>query len=167
MEEVEKMKKILKSAIKLCVFLLFTSLPFISVTQMLGLETFLDSFENSDYYICIEDQGDMFGSTTNDEKYVIIQKSSHPDFKVSENDYVVYAENDGYLACNKVYQITSAGTIERYSVEDFKGESSSVFKNQVLGKIVDTIDNNIWNLITMKIWDISIHNLNIRSLLTD
>jgi len=161
------MKKILKSTIKLCVFLLFTSIPFISITQMVGLDTFLDSFENSDHYVCIDDKGDLFGSTTNDEKYVIIQKSSHPDFKVSENDYVVYVENDGYVACNKVYQITSLGTMKRYNMEAVKGKSSSIFDNQVVGKIVDIIDNNMWNLIAIKIWDTSIHNLNIRALLAD
>lgn len=166
-EEVDKMKKILKSTIKLCVFLLFTSIPFISITQMVGLDTFLDSFENSDHYVCIDDKGDLFGSTTNDEKYVIIQKSSHPDFKVSENDYVVYVENDGYVACNKVYQITSLGTMKRYNMEAVKGKSSSIFDNQVVGKIVDIIDNNMWNLIAIKIWDTSIHNLNIRALLAD
>lgn len=161
------MKKIVKSAIKLCVFLLFASLPFISTTEMLGLDTFLDSFENPDHYLCIQNNGNLFGSKTNTEKYVIIQRSSHPDFKVSENDYIVYIGNDGYLTCNKVYQITSMVTIKRYNIEDFKGKSSYIFENQVLGKVVDIIDNNIWNLITIKIWDTSIHNLNIRALLAE
>ena len=167
MEEVDKMKKTLKIAIKLCVFLLFVSIPFISITQMMGLDTFLDSFENPDYYICVEDNGGLFGSTTNNEKCVIIQKSSHPDFKVSENDYVVYVENGGDLTCNRVHQITSLGTMKKYNLEGIEGKSSSIFESQILGKVIDTIDNNIWNLITIKIWDTSIHNLNIRALLTD
>lgn len=166
-EEVEKMKKILKSAIKLCVFLLFVSLPFISITQMVGLDTFLDSFENSDHYICIEDNDKLFGSTTNNEEYVIIQKSSHPDFKVSEEDYVVYVGNEGYLTCNKVCQITGAGAMKRYGLEGINDKSSSIFEGQIIGKVVDTVDNNIWNLITIKVWETSIHNLNIRALMTD
>lgn len=155
MQEVDKMKRMIKSAIKLCVFLIFASLPFISITEMLGLDTFLDSFENPDHYLCIQDNGNLFGSKTNTEKYIIIQKSSHPNFKVSENDYVIYVESDGSLNCDRVNHIISAGSVKKYNFADNAGiASESIFENQIVGKVVDVIDNSIWSLMTIKIWDI-------------
>lgn len=42
-----------------------------------------------------------------------------------------------------------------------------IYENQIIGKVIGNVDNNLWNTISMKIWDISIHNLNVKALFTN
>lgn len=160
------MKKMLKSILKMLVILLLISLPFISITQMIGLDRFVDSFENPQHYICVQNNGFFTGSKIDDEKYILIQKSSYPNFQVSKNDYVVYSGDDGSLKINKIDSIENKGAIKIYNFLN-EGKSEHIFENQIIGKVIGALDNNIWNALSMKIWDISVHNLNIRALITD
>ncbi len=166
MEEVEKMKKIYKNTIKLCVFLIFASLPFLTVTQLIGMDSFLDSFENSDYYIFLENDG-LIASKISDEQYIIILKSSHPDFKIEDGDTTVYWINEGEIVCNKIEKIDSIGSLKRYQKVDMDDSlNMPIYENQIIGKVINTIDNNIWNSISLKIWEISIQKFNLNSLIS-
>ena len=156
-----------RTATKLCLFLTIASLPFISVTQIIGLETFLDSFENPDHYICIQNNDGFFATQSGNKEYIIIQMSSHPDFTIQKNDYIIYFTNDEEIACSQVYHISSIGATKRYHVMDSQNVGRYIFEKQLIGKVIKTVDDNIWNSISMTIWDISINNLNIRALLTD
>jgi len=131
---------------------------------MIGIDTFLDSFENSEYYLCLQDEDGLYATNTNDRDYVIIQESSHPDFSAEKNDYIIYLTNDNELACNQVYHVSRIGTNKRYHTQDKESIGHHVFENQVLGKVIKVLDDNIWNSISISIWDISINNLNIRAL---
>ena len=51
----------------------------------MGLDIFLDSFENPQFYVCIQDKDNKLETYT-DGDYLIIQKSSHPDFIIKENN---------------------------------------------------------------------------------
>ena len=162
------MEKILKNTIKFLIFILLALLPFITITQMIGLDTFLDSFEHPDHYIFLHDPEGISGVDLKETGYVILQKSTHPDFTVSNSDYVIYCDNDLDLVCSQVYHINNLGTIKRYYVEDNNEHNSqTIFEPQIIGKVINVIDDNIWNSISLTIWDISIHNLNVRALLTD
>ncbi len=57
--------------------------------------------------------------------------------------------------------------MKRYYIEEQNEEleNNIIFENQILGKIVYIIDDNILNSISIKIWETSINNLNLRSLL--
>lgn len=165
MEEVLKLKQIVKNAIKFFIIVSIASLPFISVTNIIGLNAFLDSFENPKYYLCIQNNDNFLDSNT-DGQYIIVQKSSHPEFSVENNDYILYYSNDGEITCNKVYEISAVHTSKFYKVtEDGYSYGESIYENQVLGKIVKIVDNNIWNSISLKIWETSIHSINLRTFL--
>lgn len=160
------MKRVIKKTIKICVFILLACLPFVYVTQMIGIDIFLDSFENPQYYLCVQDKDNALGSYTNGD-YLIIQKSSHPDFMIIESDSIIYCKNDGEIAYTKVNHINSIAAIRRYYIENQNEDTYDrlIFENQILGKIVKIMDDNIWNSISITIWEKSIHNLNPRALL--
>ena len=162
------MKKIITNLIKICSFISLASLPFISITQILGIEAFLDSFENPSYYICLQDKDNTIGLNTKNEDYIIIQKSSHPEFNIKKSDTIIYCKNNGTITCNKIYNINNIGAIKIYYIT---GENDvinkPIYENQIIGKIITIVDNNIWNFFSIKIWDLSIHNLNLRTLLTN
>ena len=160
-------KKTLKLAIKSCLFLIIASIPFVSITQIIGMDTFLDSFENCDYYLCFKDEDGLYATNINDKEYVIIQESSHPDFSAGKNDYIIYLTNDNELTCNRIYHVSSIGTFKRYHVQEMGSIGHYVLENQVIGKVIRVVDENIWNLIFISVWEISIHNLNIRALIAE
>lgn len=156
-------KKLVKNAIKFAVFILITSLPFLTATYILGVDTFLDSFEHPEYYICIQDKENALGLNTKNGEYAIIQKSSHPDFCVSESDSIIYSNNDGEVAYHKIEGIEHIGALKRYFTEE-NSLNDSICQEQIIGKVVNIIDNNIWNSISVTVWEVSIESLNIRAL---
>ena len=171
MEEVDekKMKKIIKQAIKICIFISLANLPFLTIAHMTSIETFLDSFENPDDYICLKSNSNLLQSTANNGEYIIIQKSSHPDFKIKENDNIIYIKDKGGLACNRVHHSSYIGSMKKYYTTDENKKISynHIYEPQIVGKIVNIVENNLWNSISMKIWDISIHALNLNVFLTN
>jgi len=88
-------KKEIKKPIKLFILFIIISLPFVTITQMIGMDTFLDSFENPDQYLCFQDNGDWFGVKTEESKYIIIQKATHPDFTIEDSDSIIYFKING------------------------------------------------------------------------
>ena len=163
------MKKIVKKAIKICVFFAIANLPFITVTQLIGTDTFLDSFENPNYYHCIQGSGISMEPNIKDGNYILLQKSSHPDFYVTEGDVILYFKDNGESVCHRVYHINSIGPMKKYHTmgDNNKLADKPIYESQITGKIVNVIDNNIWNIISMEIWDASIHDFNINALFTN
>ena len=161
-------KKIIISALKVCIFLLLANLPFFTVTQMVGIDVFLDSFENPDHYICFQDKSNILGVNTKNNEHILIQKSSHPSFDIKTSDSIVYYNYNGDILCNEVTLIKTIGAIKRYNIIiDNKIEERPIYENQIVGKIMNIIDDNIWNTISIKIWDLSVQNLNLRALFTE
>jgi hypothetical protein len=159
-------KKTITLAIKFCLFLVLASIPFISISQMIGIDTFLDSFENSEYYLCLQDDDGLYAINNNEKDFVIIQESKHPDFSAEKNDYIIYLTNDNELVCSRVYHISCIGTNKRYHTQDKESIGQHVLENQVLGKVIGLVDDNILNSISISLWEISINNLNIRALIS-
>ena len=149
------MKEILKKIVKPSIFLVFILTPFIYTTQTIGLNIFLDSFEKPDYYLYIN----------NNENYLIIQKSSHPDFSLKKGDTILFWENND-ITYNRINQVTGIGAWKIYYItnENNSTKEKPVYSRQIIGKIIKITDNNLYNEISMKIWEIAIHNLNIRTL---
>ena len=162
------MKIFTRKTVTLVIFTLVSCLPFIYITDIIGFELFLDSFENSDNYICIQDKQNNLESNTFGD-YLIIQKAPHPDFKIEKCDLIIYCDNEGDITFSKVNNINSISAIKRYYIEEETNElgKNVIFENQILGKIIEIVDENIINSISVKIWETSIHNLNLRSLLFD
>ncbi|KYK21594.1 hypothetical protein AYK21_00640 [Thermoplasmatales archaeon SG8-52-2] len=157
-----------RKTLTLIIFTLISCLPFIHINDMMGIELFLDSFENSDNYICLQDRQNNLESNTFGD-YLIIQKASHPEFKIEKSDLIIYCDNEGDITFTKVNHINSISAMKRYYVEKDTRDlgKNVIFENQILGKIIEIVDENIINSISVKIWETSIHNLNIRAILID
>ena len=152
-----------KKIIQFFIFTIIVSLPFLSMTNTLGLETFLDSFENPEAYLCLKNSDRITGIDTSDENFFIIQRKNHPEFNIQESDTVIYCKIDGEISCSKIFDVKGAGTYTRYYVEDESdNEDKTIFKTQIIGKVLKEVDDNIWAQLSIKIWELSIHNLNIR-----
>ena len=166
--KVDKGKKVkLKGIIKLIVFIAVANLPFLTITSLVGIDTFIDSFENPENYYFIQENGNSMNYNIKDGNYVVIQKTLDPDEEIHEGDIVIYSSYKGGLDCKKVYQIYSIGPIKKYHAVDNNNKLTDepIYENQIIGKVVNVIDGNIWNMIAMKIWDISINEYNINTFL--
>lgn len=132
------MKKWQKRIINILSFIIIVNIPFAVMVQCIGFDTFVDSFENPDSYIYLP------------EGRYLIQKPTHPDFSIGQEDKVLYCDNEnGKLFC-QTYAVT---------------ESNNKSHVQVIGKVVSILDeNNTLIKLSMNIWDFSIHKLNIKSL---
>jgi len=157
-----KMRRNIKKMIPFVLILVFALLPFLSATCLVGFDTFLDSFENPQHYFKIENNDEMLGVNSGNEEFIIIQKSSHPDFDITPSDSVIYSNYDGDIECNEIHHVNSISTFNIYYTS--QENKDPIYENQIIGKIVNNIDNNIWNSLSLKLWEISIYNLNIRVL---
>jgi len=162
------MKKIVKNSIKIIIFITLANLPFITVTQIIGMDTFLDSFENPEYYLHLQDTNNSYGLNTNSGEHIIVQKSTHPDFNIKKSDSILYFKEDGHLNCNKVTQINNMGALKCYYIQEKNQFSNKpIYDFQVIGKVVNIADGNLWNSISLSIWETSINNLNLNALITN
>lgn len=157
------MKDNTKKALQLTLFILFASLPFISVTNQLGIDAFIDSFEHPKSYMCLKNNNQISGISTENTNYVIIQKKDHPDFNINKDDVIIYCSLNGEISCDEINNIQGVGTFTRYYLKEHKNQEDEniIYHTQIIGKIIKTVDNNIWNELSFKLWDISINNLNV------
>lgn len=125
--------------------------------QIIGIDAFLDSFKNPDVYDFLA--ADIYSTYTDteQERYILLQKTSHPKFSIEDGDTILYCTSQGKTAYNKVQQINCIGTIESYDVIDEKMGEIPVYETQVYGKVLGFVDNNPWNILSIKIWEISTH----------
>jgi hypothetical protein len=159
-----KLTKQQKTIIKTSIFLIIATIPFISAASQMTMEQFLDSFENPEHYISIQNDN-LIKSASQKEGYMIIQRSSCPDFEIKENDEIIYFESDGEIKCSTVIHSSKIGTIKHYyTINQDHTEEESVYENQIIGKVIKTMDDNLWNTISIRTWDISIHQLNINNI---
>ena len=148
--------------INIIVFIVFVNLPFISITQIIGFDIFFDSFENPTSY-------QYFKNNLADDfpiNYCVMQKSSHPDFLISKNDKIIYINEDGEILCKTISNINYKNSNTNfYKIKfDENLDSINIKDYQIIGKIVNDIDDNIWNKLSLKVWDASINNLNVAAL---
>ena len=160
-------KKIIKDVMKICTFIALVNLPFITVTQLIGIDTFLDSFNNPDSYQYFKSS--KLDLETINTGYIVLQKSSHPDFFINPGDTIFYLKDEGGLMCREIHHINKHDSIRRYYTINFDDEinDETICEYQIIGKVVSVIENNIWNKFSLEIWDASINNLNAAALFTN
>lgn len=160
-------KENIKKTIEFLVIITIISSPFVSITNIVGMETFLDSFENPNSYIYLKNANEFISSNIKNPSYVIIQKTEHPKIEIKESDTVIYNKITGEIACDKINHIYNIRPIKEYQIKSsyFKDNSEKIFEDQIIGKVVKIIDDNIWNALLIKIWSTTTYNLNINSIL--
>jgi len=130
------------------------------------MEVFLDSFECPKDYVYFQADEQLMEGIKNNDDYLILQKTNHPKFTLNEGDTILYSNGNDVVFCNKIYSISCIGTFKKYHVANM-GEYQTnypVYECQIIGKVVSIVDNNLWNVLSIKLWDISIHNLNAHAL---
>lgn len=160
-------KNMIRDIMKICTFIALVNLPFITTTQLIGIDVFTDSFENPESYQYFKSSKIDLGTIS--WGYLVIQKPSHPDFSILTGDKIFYYNDEGGLMCRSIYNITDRGLIKKYYIVNLDGEldDEPIYNYQVIGKVVSLLDNNAWNKISLKIWDASINNLNAVALLVN
>lgn len=140
---------------------MIANLPFLTVVQLIGINTFLDSFQHPDTYQSIknyEKDNDTVG-----RGYLILQRSTHQDFSVKNGDTILYRTLEGSVKCESVLDVElRQGATIYYTTTPVQDEiKGPIYNTQILGKVTDIVDNNIWNTLCLQIWDFSIRNLNV------
>lgn len=169
-EEVDRIdKKVIRKTIELSIFILLANLPYITITQTIGMDSFLDSFENPEYYLYFSKEDYIVQNNFEKNCYILLQKSSHPAFSIKQGDIIMYIKGGRESAFNEIYQINGIGSEKRYYITNITDglNEEILYKNQIVGKVISDIDNNIWNTISMEIWDLSIHNFNVKALFSE
>ncbi|MEF8878889.1 MAG: hypothetical protein V5A64_00680 [Candidatus Thermoplasmatota archaeon] len=153
-----------KKAIQTAIFFIIITLPFLNITQTLSIDTFIDSFENPEEYICLHNTN-LIKSTKEKENYLIIEKATNSNFQIKKHDQIIYLKDSGEIACSRVLHASKINNVKRYYItNDQKTQIQTVYRSQIVGKIIKNMDDNLWNTISINIWDISIHNLNINKI---
>ncbi len=155
------MKKTTKKIIiKLTIFTTLVNLPFLTIAQLFGLTTFIDTFTNPSYYTYYKTN--EIGIEKPRTTFLIIQKKTHPDFSILSGDTIFYLKAEGGLTFKTVNHIYTQKYGNHYSVVSFTEGTpeETVTSSQILGKVLTAPDDTIWNSFSLKIWDISKTNLN-------
>ena len=101
--------------------------------------------------------------------YIILQKTSHPDFSVIKGDKIFYLKDEGGLMCRSVHKVNKNGPINIYYTTNSEDEINDEPINEyhIIGKVVSVIDDNIWNSFSLEVWDLSRNNANAAALFTN
>ncbi len=145
---------------KFSVFFIMINLPFLTVTYLFGVETFVDSFKypNSFQFIKTDD----FLHLDTNAGFILYEKANHQGYMINERDTILYHTSQDILQQSMVYRIVSENGVTRYYV--FTGDKETldtiVNEHQIIGKIKGRFNDTIWTSLCLYIWDLSVDNLN-------
>lgn len=149
---------------KFCVFFLIVNLPFLTVTSLFGIDTFIDSFKYPNSYVYIKNNRiDIFDTTPG---YILLEKPTHQGYTINEGDTILYQTKTETVQRTVIQATSSENGLRRYytmnqNKEDIDGP---VHDYQIIGTIKAKFEDNIWNSLCIQIWEISINNLNAMAL---
>jgi hypothetical protein len=157
-------KKRIQKIAELCVFIAIANLPFLTITQLIGAETLIDSFQHPDSYQYIKDntQG-LHGG------YIVLEKPTDQQYTITKGDTILYYTTNDKLQQRTVTQIlTQQGVTTYYTTAPNEASlDGPIYDTQIIGKIKGSIDDTIWNTLSLQIWDLSTDALNIMTLFPD
>ncbi len=76
---------------------------------------------------------------------------------------VLYYDEQGSIEIDEIQKISAVGSFKTYYLNNKTNNNKPILTNQIIGKVIIKVDNNILNTISLKIWDLSIHSLNIKA----
>lgn len=101
--------------------------------------------------------------------YLIVQKPTYQDYSIAKGDTILYRTTNETLRYRVVDQINiqqGALTYYTYAIDE-NNLDGPIYDQQIIGKIKGRIDDNLWNVFSLQIWELSIHNLNAAALFTN
>jgi hypothetical protein len=153
-------KNLLRTILKLCGFFIIANLPFLTISQLIGIDTFIDSFNHpsSFYYIKNEKIPNM-DSTAG---YIILEKPPYQASVIREGDSILCHTIKNTLQQRIVSQIqTKEGITTYYTISYSNTIDAPIYESQILGKIIGTSEDNIWYALCLQVWKLSIEKLNV------
>jgi hypothetical protein len=157
-------KKKIYSLLRFFIFIFIVNLPFLGMSTLLGSHVFIDSFEHPQFYQYIKtDQIQLHETSLG---YLVIQTPSHPDFSLTVGDTIFYHTESGELYMRSIVSIEKQPPLKMYTVygSDETASVESVISRYILGKVITSFDDSIWNRISVYSWDVSVNRLNIGAL---
>ncbi len=157
-------KKQLHRIIKIIIFFISANLPFLTIANLLGIDTFIDSFQHPNYYHYIKNE--KIQPVEAKGGYLIIEKPTSHGYSIKEGESILYYTAQGTAQQSIVYQIMCEKGIQTYytmtsNENDIKGP---IYEQQIIGRIKARFDDNLWNVFCLQIWEVSIDNLNAMAL---
>jgi hypothetical protein len=160
-------RKYVKKVLQLCAFIIIANLPFLTMTRLLGIDTFLDSFQHPTAYQYVKyDKKD--GSNQNNV-YIILEKPIHQEDSIAQGDIILYRSTESTIKCRIVYSTEVQHGEKIYYTTTFNEDDldGPIFNSQILGKSTGIIEDNLWNALSVYIWGLVIQNLNTIAFFTD
>ena len=152
-------KNIPRTILKLCGFFLIANLPFLTISQLVGVDTFIDSFKHPSSYLYIKSE--KLHDTDTNAGYIILEQSTNQGFSIHEGDQILYHTMKDSLQQYIVYQVRSHDGITSYYTTGSSGDTNGpIYEHQVVGKIIGRSQDTLWNTLCLQLWDFSINNLN-------
>jgi len=99
----------------------------------------------------------------------VIQKTKlQESSSIKKRDMVLYYDEQGSIKIDEIQKISAIGSFKTYYLNNKTNNNKPInnkpiLTNQIIGKVIIKVNNNILNTISLKIWDISIHSLNIKA----
>lgn len=155
-------KKIQKHVGNILVFVIIANLPFLTVTSLIGIDTFIDSFHHPESYLILKNERSEIPGLY--AGYIILEKPTNQDYHIKQGDVILYYSLDNELQ----QQIVSMQNYEQgintyYTILEDRLDGP-IYDQQIIGKIKGNLDENIWNALCVQIWDLSIDKLNLVAL---
>lgn len=152
-----------RALIEFIVFTTIINLPFITISTTIGMDIFFDSFQHPQDYQFLEYL--KTDSTAGENTKVIIQKASHPKFDVTYGDAIVYYEESCGFQYGKIDLVsTELQTTIYYIITDEESfQYQPIFEQQVVGKVISNVGSDLWNTISLELWETAITRLNLFS----
>jgi hypothetical protein len=156
-------KKLLQLLLKICGFILLANLPFLTITHLIGTDTFIESFKNPHHFYYIKNENIPNIDPT--IRYIILEKPHNQASDIKAGDSILCQTVKNTLQQRTVSQIrTEQGTTTFYTISSTETTNTPIHASQIAGKIIGTSENNIWYLLSLQIWDVAITKLNILAL---
>jgi hypothetical protein len=153
-------KKFLYPILKFSSFFLLVNLPFLTVSQLIGMDAFIDSFKHPDSIISIKSE--KIPGMENEGGYIIIEQPSYQGFSIGEGDCILYQTKKDSLQQNIVSSIKSdEGRKMYYTTSYSDANEGPIYDQQIIGKIIGKSGDNLWVALCLEFWEASIDKLNI------
>jgi hypothetical protein len=136
------------------------------MTQLLGIDTFLDSFQHPTSYQYLKN--DKINGLEQKKGYVIFKKPSSQEYSIGEGDTILYRSTEETIECRIVYsiQIRHGDTTYYTTTPNNENLDGPIYNYQILGKTTGFIEDNLWNTLSIHIWGLAIENLNVVAFFT-
>lgn len=153
-------KNLIPVILRLIGFFLIANLPFLTITQTIGIDTFIDSFNHPTAYTYIKNQDVTSNSTF--AGYIIIEKPSHQTPSIKQGDSILCHTIKNTIQQRMVSQIQKKDGITIYYTRSSTDVSDApVYDSQIIGKIIGTSEDNPWYTLCLQVWELSREKLNV------